>query len=275
MHNVIKSRSLSCVDATNTYSFPDIFKETGMTDDANSKASGSSFQRIYVDVDSGQTKESADANFIKSGLFSNTDGNTDTEQIDYQKIIDEMILESRQKEAEAYQNGIQDGHKDGFQQGRKAGVAEGLKEIETILHSLQQAMMDIKQFRKELSLRAERETVSLSLAIAGKILLQEPEMNPRIIAGVVKKTFETIAINAPVRIRINPAELSYMRERRHLIPIEGEVTFIEDSSVSCGGCVVESLSGDIDARIESQLKVVEEAFLPALKKNAEDLEGIS
>lgn len=271
MHNIIKSRSLLCANAINTYCFPDIFKETGMIDDVNSKASGSSFQRIYVDVDSVQTGESADGNFIKSGLFENTD----TEHIDYQKIIDEMILEARQKEAEAYQKGIQDGHKDGFQQGRKAGVAEGLKEIETMLHSLQQAVKDIKEFRKELSLKAERETVRLSLAIAGKILLREPEINPRIIAGVVKKTFETIAINAPVRIRVNPSELSYMQERRHLIPIEGEVTFIEDTSVSCGGCVVESLSGDIDARIESQLKMVEEAFLPALKKNAEDLEGSS
>ncbi len=271
MHKIIKSRSLFSVDATSTYSFPDIFKETGMSDPIDSKASGSSFQRIYVDVNSGQAGESPGGNFIKSAVFYNAD----EEQIDYQKIMDDMISESRQKEAEVYQKGIQDGHKDGFQQGHKAGLAEGLKEIETMLHSLQQAMKDIKQFRKELSLKAERETVSLSLAIAGKILHQEPEVNPRIIANIVKKTFETIAINAPVRIRINPAELSYMQERRHLVPIEGEVIFIEDASISCGGCVVESLSGDIDARIESQLKMVEEAFLPGLEKNAEDLEGIS
>ena len=189
-------------------------------------------------------------------------------------MMKEMVLESQQKEAEAYQNGIQDGHKDGFQQGRKAGVAEGLKEIETALHSLQQAMQEIKKFRQELCLKAEKETVSLSLAIARKILVQEPVTNPKVIADIVKKTFETIAINAPVCIRINPSELTYMRERRHLIPIEGDVTFVEDASISCGGCVVESLSGDVDARIESQFQMIEEAFLPGLEKNNLDLERL-
>ena len=66
-----------------------------------------------------------------------------------------------------------------------------------------------------------------------------------------------------------------MRERRHLIPIEGDVTFIEDPSISCGGCIVESLSGDVDARIESQLQMIEEAFQPGLEKNNLDLERLS
>jgi flagellar biosynthesis/type III secretory pathway protein FliH len=136
-------------------------------------------------------------------------------------------------------------------------------------------MQEIKKLRTELCLNTEKEAVRLSLAIAGKILAREPATTPKIIAGVVKKTFETISINAPVRIRMHPSELAYMRERRHLIPIEGEVTFIDDPSISCGGCVVESLSGDVDARIESQLKVIEEAFLPGMEKIDMDLERIS
>jgi flagellar assembly protein FliH len=150
-----------------------------------------------------------------------------------------------------------------------------LKEIEKVLHSLQQAVQEIRKLRKELCLKAEKETVGLSLAIARKILVQEPAANPRVIAGIVKKTFESIAVNAPVRIRINPSELAYMRERRHLIPVEGDVTFVEDASISCGGCLVESLSGDVDARIESQLEMIEEAFLPGLEKNSRELEELA
>ncbi len=256
-------------------------------DGADPKSGGSSFQRIFVDMTGDRSIEIPGGSFVKSSFIYNTeeriedetacktDVQTQDEPIDYQKIIQGMMSEAQQKEAEAYQKGIQDGHTDGFQQGHQAGVADGLKEIETMLGSLQQAMNEINTFRKSLSLQAERETVRLSLAIAGKILLQEPAINPGVIADVVKKTFETIAINAPVRIRINPSELSYMQARKHLIPIEGEVTFIEDASISCGGCVVESFSGDIDARIESQLKMVEESFLPGLEKNAQDLEMLS
>lgn len=271
MHKIIKACGLFSCAPSDPYCFPDIFKEALLPDNNNPKEKNrTSFQRVYINVDSGLPGETPKGDFRKTGVISGAE-----ERVDYQKTCEELILESQKKEAEAYQNGIQDGHKDGFMQGRNAGVAAGLKEIETVLHSLQQAMQEIKKFRKELCLKAEKEIVSLSLAIARKILVQEPATNPRVIAGVVKKTFETIAINAPVRIRINPSELVYMRERRHLIPIEGDVTFIEDSSISCGGCLVESLSGDIDARIESQLQMIEEAFQPGLEKNNLDLEGLS
>ena len=265
MHKIIKARSLFSCDAAETYCFPDIFKGAGLIDETDPKETRSSFQRVYINVDSGLPGESSNGKFRKTGLSCETDE---------PKMMKEMVLESQQKEAEAYQNGIQDGHKDGFQQGCKAGVAEGLKEIETALHSLQQAMQEIKKFRQELCLKAEKETVSLSLAIARKILVQEPVTNPKVIADIVKKTFETIAINAPVRIRINPSELAYMQDRRHLIPIEGDVTFVEDVSISCGGCLVESLSGDVDARIESQIQMIEEAFLQGLEKNNLDLERL-
>ncbi len=262
MHKIIKSHSLFSSDAAESYSFPDIFKGAGLIAETAPKEAGSSFQRVCAEFASGLPGDSSNGGFRKAG-------------VDDRRMLQEMMLESQQKEADAYQKGIQDGQKDGFVQGRKAGIAEGLKEIETMLHSLQQAVQEIKKLRKELCLKAEKETVSLSLAIARKILTLEPAANPRIIAGVVKKTFETIAINAPVRIRINPSELAYMREHRHLIPIEGDVTFVEDASISCGGCMVESLSGDVDARIESQFEMIEEAFLPGLEKNSRELEELA
>ncbi len=249
MRNIIKSQGPDSCGASETYCFPDIFK--GAPEDASDpNATASSFQRGYADIAPDPPGASPNGSFRKAGL-------------DERRRMQEMALESQQKEAKAYQQGIQDGH--------KAGFTDGLKEIEKVLHALRQSMQEIKKLRKEICLKAEKETVSLSLAIARKILVLEPETNPRIIAGIVKKTFETVAINAPVRIRINPSELTYMRERRHLIPIEGEVTFVEDASISRGGCMVESLSGDIDARIESQFETVAEAFLPALEKNSREL----
>jgi flagellar biosynthesis/type III secretory pathway protein FliH len=258
LHKIIKPKNLFSCDAAETYCFPDIFKDAGLINEADPKETGLSFQRVYALAAPGLPGESSSGSFRKAGL-------------DERRMMKEKALESQQKEAEAYQKGVQDGYKDG----RKAGFAEGLKEIENVLHSLQQAMQEIKKLRKELCLKAEKETVSLSLAIARKILTQEPATNPRVIAGVVKKTFEAIAINAPLRIRINPSELAYLRERRDLIPIEGDVTFVEDASISCGGCLVESLSGDVDARIESQLEMIAEAFLPGLEKNSRELEELA
>ena len=302
MHKIIKACGLfSCV-SSEPYFFPDIVKGASQTDEINPKGKDATpFQRVYINVDYGLEGETSDK-FTRTGSAVEAD-----DQADHKTNFDELILESQKKEDDAYQRGVQDGNRDGYEQGNRdgyeqgnkdgyiqgnkdgnlqgnndgyalgheAGVADGLKEIESVIHSLQQAMQEIKKLRTELCLNTEKEAVRLSLAIAGKILAREPATTPKIIAGVVKKTFETITINAPVRIRMHPSELAYMRERRHLIPIEGEVTFIDDPSISCGGCVVESLSGDIDARIESQLKVIEEAFLPGMEKIDMDLERIS
>lgn len=281
MHKIIKALGMLSYASSEPYCFPDI-KEASKSEESNLKEKESTpFQRVYINVDSGLKGETSDK-FTRTGSASETE-----EQVDYQKNFDNLILESHKKEADAYQRGVQDGnrdgysqgnkdgnsqgHKDGYLQGHRVGVVDGLKEIESVVNVLQQ----IKKLRKELCLNTEKEAVRLSLAIAGKIMAQEPATNPEIIAGVVKKTFETIAINAPVRIRIHPSELAYMQERRHLVPIEGDVTFIDDPSISCGGCLVESLSGDVDARIESQLKIIEEAFLQGMEKIDLDLEKIS
>ena|GEM_PF-1561240 len=294
MHKIIKACGLfSCV-SSEPYFFPDIAKGVAPTKEITPKEKDTTpFQRVYINVDYSLEGETSDK-FRRTGSAVETE-----DQVDYKTNFDELILESQKKEADAYQRGVQDGNrdgyaqgnregyaqgnkdgnlqgnKDGYAQGHKVGVADGLKEIESVIHSFQQALEEIKKLRTELCLNTEKEAVRLSLAIAGKILAREPATTPKIIAGVVKKTFETITINAPVRIRMHPSELAYMRERRHLIPIEGEVTFIDDPSISCGGCVVESLSGDIDARIESQLKVIEEAFLPGMEKIDMDMERIS
>ncbi|MBI5590608.1 MAG: hypothetical protein HY881_09015 [Deltaproteobacteria bacterium] len=270
MHKIIKACGLFSCATSEPYCFPDIFKGASLGDESPPKENaGTSFQRVYINVDSGLPGETP-------GKFKKTESTfAAEEQVDYQKNFDDLILESQKKEADAYQRGVREGHQDGFSQGRKAGIAEGLKEIEPVIHLFQQAVEEIKKLRKELCLKAEKETVKLSLAIVRKILAQEPATNPEIIVGVVKKTFETIAMNAPVRIRIHPSELAYMRERRSMIPFEGDVTFVEDPSISRGGCVVESLSGDADARIESQLQMIEEAFQPGLEKNNLDLERLS
>ena len=270
LHNIIKACGLFACASSEPYCFPEIVKGSALSDELALKVSPTPFQRVYINVDSALSGEPSNGKFKKAEPAGKP-----KYPAHYQKAIDELILESEKKEAEAYQRGVQEGHQNGFSQGREAGITEGLKEIETSLCTLRQATQEIKKLRKELYLKAEKETVKLSLAIARKILVREPATNPEIIEGIVKKTFETIAINAPVRIRFHPSELVYMRERRHLIPIEGDVTFIEDPSISCGGCVVESLSGDVDARIESQIEMIEETFGQALEQNNLDSEGLS
>jgi len=45
------------------------------------------------------------------------------------------------------------------------------------------------------------------------------------------------------------------------------ITFEEDETISDGGCVIETDFGNIDARIERQFQVVEEAFKSEIQRS--------
>lgn len=265
MHKIIKPGGITSQEARETYCFPDIVPAPGQMDINGTQESHLPFQRIFTDSMPGTNGGAAYGEFVKILSVA------PPEAADPQETIDEMVRQFQQIEADALQKGIQTGREEGW----KAGYAEGTQEIASVVLSLKQAMQAFDKFRRELCLQAEKETVQLSLAIARKILNQEPGVNPRVIAGVAKKTFESIAVHAPVRIRINPSERAYLQDRRHMIPLEGDMEFIEDPAISCGGCVVESLAGDVDARIESQFEMIEEAFSSALNKVDRDLEALA
>jgi len=68
-----------------------------------------------------------------------------------------------------------------------------------------------------------------------------------------------------VVIRVNLADLKLTTEhtRDFMDRIENikSITILEDSSVDRGGCIIETDFGQIDARISSQLKEIEERIM--------------
>lgn len=246
MHNFIKGSGMIHFDSASPYLFPKILKNENVISENDKRDSDNFFQRIFLNLDS------------ETGV--------EAEKFYLQKKIEELNIEGKKKETDAYNSGIEKGYNEGKADGYKTGFAEGIKEIEPVLRNLKNVLKDLDKRRKELYLKAEKEVVCLSMAIAKKIIFQEPSVNPDMIVNVVRNAIEAFTMNAPVRIRIHPSELAYIQERRKLIPINGDITFVEDQSISAGGSVIESLSGDVDARIEEQLKMIEEAFAPGIER---------
>ena len=87
---------------------------------------------------------------------------------------------------------------------------------------------------------------------------------------VVREALKMVAGQDQIRIKMSPSDLKLIRAADfkasdvgdHL----GSVKFEEDESIGGGGCIIETNLGQIDARIEQQLKVVEEAFQSELSQ---------
>jgi len=159
---------------------------------------------------------------------------------------------------------------EGFSEGEKSGLESGRKMIDPVLKDLRQALTELEKIKRELRESAEKETVNLSLAIAKKIVNQEVKVNDEIILGVVREALKKVADYETINIKMCPSDYRLVAEHEDQIyqfmDCSESVTFEEDRNISSGGCVIETNLGNIDARIENQFKVVEEAFRTEMEK---------
>jgi|GEM_PF-3507776 len=156
-------------------------------------------------------------------------------------------------------------YSEGFEKGKESEKESEKKILISILDELREAFVEFEEFKKNICLNAEKAAVKLSLSIAEKILHAEIKKNDNSIIKIIQESFKKIMNNETVKIKINPYDLSYIQSAESLeidnILAKSSVNFEADSEISRGGCVLETDSGEIDARIESQLMVIEEVFL--------------
>ena len=130
-------------------------------------------------------------------------------------------------------------------------------------------MHEMQRIRQRDVEHMEAETVRLALAIAKKVIGNQTE-HQTVIQHVVKQAMQKVNDTRHLVIRLNPKDLDTVHDlRQELIPADdfGTVFRIEaDEGVQRGGCVIETKLGDVDARIDTQIKIIEELLLDQLPK---------
>lgn len=105
----------------------------------------------------------------------------------------------------------------------------------------------------------EREVVQLALSIARKIIGREAELDPTLLAGLVRIALDRMQSGPAVRLRVAPAEVEHWT-RMGQEETGGAWDVIADESVEPGGCVVETELGSANFSFEAQLRDIEESF---------------
>jgi flagellar biosynthesis/type III secretory pathway protein FliH len=107
--------------------------------------------------------------------------------------------------------------------------------------------------------------LKLSIKLAQKILGHELEARPEALGDLVLKAVRGLPQQGKVQIRVRPADLETLRAQRSRLLAElgqrVEIDLREDPTIVEGGCVIETPVGIIDARLETQLRVLERILL--------------
>lgn len=179
---------------------------------------------------------------------------------------------------EARQSGFEQGRQEGLLQGREAGAIEVQQENEngraTMARQsglLDQLMLSLRaQTAQHLTRRleaAEDDMVALCHAAIGR-LLGERALDPEVVVRAVRQAVSECCgdtLEGLLSIHVHADDLALLQADAALAKWladqgGGRVAWRADGEVALGGCVVRGTSGCLDARLETQLEALTEAF---------------
>ena len=107
--------------------------------------------------------------------------------------------------------------------------------------------------------------LELAMEIATKIIKHEVQTDPQIVIDTVMDVMRTLSKNEPeIILRINPVQVQYVKdtlpEQIRLLGMETKLSVLSDENISEGGCVIETNNGVVDATVETQLDIVQNAL---------------
>ncbi len=133
-------------------------------------------------------------------------------------------------------------------------------EADKVLKALEHFQVE----RKEYFSRVESDVVQLALSIAAKILHREAQVDPMLVAALVRVAIDKLHDGSSVSVRVAPTEAGKWRAfLAH--PLNGStVEIIEDAHLSPADCVLETELGSANFSIDAQMKEVEQGFFDLL-----------
>ncbi len=164
-------------------------------------------------------------------------------------------------------------YQDGLAKGRAEAMACLQEPVGQASAALASAVDELLRVRDQDLARMEAETVRLALAIAKKIIGIEAAAGEAI-CHVVKAAMEKVGDPRGLTLKLNPQDVDAIRrcDPASLLgdTVDAPFRIESDDGIARGGCVIETRLGDVDARIDQQINIVEALLVEALGNGRRD-----
>lgn len=152
-------------------------------------------------------------------------------------------------------------YEEGFQKGEKAGVQMGEAKLKALLDRFEELFREIDRCKERLFREAEADVISFGLELARKVVQRAVRVDEDIIRTIVQIGLQKVGRRSRVRIRLHPSDLGTLtRNGEFLDRFRSEFETLEltaDEGIDQGGCLIETSSGIVDARLGTQFDEIE------------------
>ncbi len=156
---------------------------------------------------------------------------------------------------------------EGYETGREEGVAAERGRMADALAALDQAAAGIRENTERWTRALEANICALAVSAAREIIGRELRMDEGAVADLVRRALDHFPVDARVRVRLNPRDLSLLSLPKgsagEPVQVAGgrEVDWHPDPNVSPGGCMVEGPDQIVDGRVEKALERIYTALV--------------
>jgi flagellar assembly protein FliH len=158
-----------------------------------------------------------------------------------------------------------DAYAEGRERGERDGVALARAELADQMALLQRAAAESKSIRDRLLWAAEQEIVELVLQATRTVVGEHARLDPSLAVDTVERALQRAGSQNVVSIRVHPDRQELIEA--HVSELHGQPRPFEvraDDSVAIGGCVIDTATGQVDARLDVQLDEIARLLREAL-----------
>jgi flagellar assembly protein FliH len=181
------------------------------------------------------------------------------------------ILATARAEAETIRESAR---QEGFEAGFQAGLAHADQRVKPIVAALGEAHAALGAERERSAEAVERHAVDLGLRIAEKALGAAIAADPELVVDVVRGALRRLLERDRVQVLVHPEDLELVRDATGKLKQQlggiGELDVQAERRVARGGAIVRTQSGEVDARLETQLDRARETLLEALSASPDE-----
>ncbi|MDX9714362.1 MAG: FliH/SctL family protein [Dissulfurispiraceae bacterium] len=154
-----------------------------------------------------------------------------------------------------------EGYEKGYKAGLNAAKDETDQAVQKKISAFDSIINEISQYKSKKVKELSEQIISLALDIAKKIVQKEIESDKDIVLFVALNAMKKISEREEnITLRISPIDYEVIISASSTLKDASGVKDIviePDDSISPGGCYIVTERGEIDARIEEQVKEVE------------------
>lgn len=164
----------------------------------------------------------------------------------------------------ALESEVRQARDQGFQEGLAAGREGAAAELQPAMERLLRSCTEVTGLRARIRKETEADLVTLTVAIARRVLRRELSVDPEAIHGVIKAALSKMQVKEVTVIRTHPDHAEAVRAYFEKAGIPAGLAITADATLPVGGLVLETKRGNLDASVDTQLKEIERGFADRL-----------